>query len=57
MFRNVESLPYCEKRGQRDLWERHREQTFEATMRAPRNTRSQAQSSVTMWRCDFARVM
>ena len=32
-------------------------QTFEAVMRAPRNTRSQAQSSVSMWRCGLARVM
>ena len=45
MFSNVELLPYCENR------------VSMISGRALRNTRSQAQSSVTIWRCDFVRVM
>jgi len=59
MFRNVESLVNCEERCQKtgSALGSVEEHTFEATMRAPRNTRSQAQSSVSMWRCGLARVI
>jgi len=59
MFRNIESSVNCEEHCQKtgSVLGSVEEHTFEATMRAPRNTRSQAQASVLMWRCGLARLI